>query len=180
MTTESPPRVSLSGDRVGAYVVVEERADGSMVIAPDRSGTRAPGSQDTHDAHPLIALLRPGRQVQRPTHEVLADWGVPLLGAERLVEFALADVGKRQGFVLLTTERIVYLVRGRAGLEPVFERPRSALSTVELTHRRRRTQLAVTWPDGESLILAGPDRAALERVEAELRQPGIGPRGADG
>ncbi len=37
MAVERAPHVTLSGDRSGDYVVVEERDDGSMIVAPDTS-----------------------------------------------------------------------------------------------------------------------------------------------
>ena len=37
MATERTEHVTLSGDRSGDYVVVEERPDGSLVVAPDTS-----------------------------------------------------------------------------------------------------------------------------------------------
>ena len=37
MATERTAHVTLSGDRSGEYVVVEERADGSLVVVPDTS-----------------------------------------------------------------------------------------------------------------------------------------------
>ena len=37
MSAERAARVTLSGDRSGDYVVVEEHDDGSLVVAPDTS-----------------------------------------------------------------------------------------------------------------------------------------------
>jgi hypothetical protein len=37
VATEHTEHVTLSGDRSGDYVVVEERPDGSLVVAPDTS-----------------------------------------------------------------------------------------------------------------------------------------------
>ena len=37
MATERTEHVTLSGDRSGDYVVIEERPDGSLVVAPDTS-----------------------------------------------------------------------------------------------------------------------------------------------
>lgn len=37
MAVERAPHVTITGDRSGDYVVVEERDDGSMVVAPDTS-----------------------------------------------------------------------------------------------------------------------------------------------
>jgi hypothetical protein len=37
VATERTEHVTLSGDRSGDYVVVEERPDGSLVVAPDTS-----------------------------------------------------------------------------------------------------------------------------------------------
>ena len=49
MKEERVEHITLTGDRSGEYVVIEERTDGSLVVAPDtsleairkRSGTRA-------------------------------------------------------------------------------------------------------------------------------------------
>ena len=37
MATERTEHVTLSGDRSGDYVLIEERPDGSLVVAPDTS-----------------------------------------------------------------------------------------------------------------------------------------------
>jgi hypothetical protein len=37
VATEQTKHVTLSGDRTGEYVVLEERDDGSLVVAPDTS-----------------------------------------------------------------------------------------------------------------------------------------------
>jgi hypothetical protein len=37
MAVERAPHVTLTGDRAGDYVVLEEREDGSLVIGPDTS-----------------------------------------------------------------------------------------------------------------------------------------------
>ncbi|MBV9819030.1 MAG: hypothetical protein JOZ07_11870 [Solirubrobacterales bacterium] len=37
MSLDEAPHVTLSGDRTGDYVVVEERDDGALVLAPDVS-----------------------------------------------------------------------------------------------------------------------------------------------
>ena len=39
-------RITLTGDRSGEYVVVEERPDGSLVVAPD---TSMPAIRDRHN-----------------------------------------------------------------------------------------------------------------------------------
>jgi len=37
MSIDQAPHVTLSGDRTGEYVVVEEREDGALLLAPDLS-----------------------------------------------------------------------------------------------------------------------------------------------
>jgi hypothetical protein len=37
MKQQRAARITLSGDRSGEYVVIEERPDGSLVVAPDTS-----------------------------------------------------------------------------------------------------------------------------------------------
>lgn len=43
------PRVTLSGDRVGEYVIEEERPDGALLLVPD---TSAAGIRRRHDLTP--------------------------------------------------------------------------------------------------------------------------------
>lgn len=51
------PHITVSGDRSGEYVIVEEREDGSLVVAPDtsvdairgRAGTRPMTSEEFED-----------------------------------------------------------------------------------------------------------------------------------
>lgn len=50
MATERTEHVTLSGDRSGDYVVIEERPDGSLVVAPD---TSAEAILRRHDMTPV-------------------------------------------------------------------------------------------------------------------------------
>lgn len=45
-------RVTLTGSREGAYIVTEERPDGSLVIVPDKSEKPRPPNDANEDERP--------------------------------------------------------------------------------------------------------------------------------
>ena len=55
MDSSRPLRVTLTGDVSGAYVVVEQRSDGSLVVAPDVSRRSVPVPR--RSASPFATLL---------------------------------------------------------------------------------------------------------------------------
>ncbi len=171
MASDGPARVYVSGDREGAYLVAEERPDGSLVLTPDASRRARPRSpqRSGDELGGLAQLLRRRPDVVRTTDQALDDWGVELLEGELVVEFALADVNEQHGFVALTNQRLIFLVRGRTALEPRLERRLSGLQSVELIGRGRRRRLAVGWAGSGPMVIDCPDRAQLERLEARLR-----------
>lgn len=170
MPSDRRPRVTLSGDLEGAYLVTEERGDGSLVLVPDESRTagrpreRAPAS----DAGPLGQLLRRRSEPIRTTNEALDDWGVELEDSEFVVEFTMADVDERPGFIALTNRRLIFLARGRKALELQDEHPLSRLTSVERVGRGRKLRLKVGWEGSEPMLIESPDRAQLDRLEAGL------------
>jgi hypothetical protein len=50
MSIDEAPHVTLSGDRSGEYIVVEEREDGALVLAPGLSVTAILRRQEMESA----------------------------------------------------------------------------------------------------------------------------------
>jgi len=154
---------------------VGERADGSLLIIPDDTARAdIPRRSAPGDPGLLGALLR--RTPPRSMQESLEAWGVVLLDGETVSEFGIADVNDCQGFLALTSRRLLFLARARGALQLADERPLSSISHVEPGRRGRRRWLTVTWEASAPMTIAGPDRDALERLEAQLRSvtPGVG------
>ncbi len=170
MTGDRRERVHLTGDRDGAYVVAEARADGSLVLIPDASPSahrRArPGWVD--ERGPLARLLGGRTEPVRTTQEALGAWGVELLDDETVVEFVMADVDERHGFVALTNRRFIFLVRGRTTLEPHDAHPLDQITSVERIGRGRKPRLVVRSTDRPPVVIESPDRSQLERLSAGL------------
>jgi hypothetical protein len=165
MTIGRSVRVRLSGDREGAYVVAEERADGSLVLKPDgerhaRVSVDSPGT--------LGQLLRRRPDVVPTTTEALDAWGVDLLGDERVVEFAIADVAGERGFVALTNRRLIFLVRGRTSLEPRQQHALSELTSVEPLRGHRKRGFVVSCEGSAPILVESRDRGQLERLRAKV------------
>jgi hypothetical protein len=167
------PRVTLTGDRAGAYVVVEERPDGSLVLAVDpaassaaealgsgSAGSRSPG-------HGLAALLSRRRREPATIHEALDDWGVKLHADEFVAEFVTAEVDGRKGFLAVTNQRLIFFARTGGELRVVDEHPLWAIRGVALVRRGLRTKLHVSFNDGETIVDTSDDRA-LARLQRHL------------
>ncbi|HKO28958.1 MAG TPA: hypothetical protein VJU80_15980 [Solirubrobacteraceae bacterium] len=169
MDSHRPLRVTLTGDVSGAYVVAEQRLDGSLVVVPDAS--RASATIPRRSASPITALLSglitpPDRAMTGI--EVLEGWGVALDEAERIEEFFVADVDDEAGFLAITTERFIFVADRGKGSTVVHEHLLSAARDVELVRRGLRQRLRVTWHGVESLV-GGLDRNATARLEHHLR-----------
>jgi hypothetical protein len=164
-------RVHLSGDREGAYVVAEERPDGSLVLIPDSSpqARRPQASRPAEQLGSLAQLLTRRSEPVRTTHEALDAWGVQLRDSEFVVEFAMADANERHGFVALTNERLIILARGRTGLQPRQELALSSLQSVDSVGRGRKRKLLLEFAGVAPIVIDCPDRAQLDRLEAGLR-----------
>ena len=166
MAADVPARVHLTGDREGAYVVSEERADGSLVLTPDGSSR---GRVAVDSPGPLAQLLGRRRQDRFPTsREALEAWGVELLEEESVAEFAMADVDKQHGFVAVTSQRFIFLVRSAGSLAPRRERSLGQLLRVGALGRRGKGGIVIEWHDASPTVIESPDRAALERLRASL------------
>jgi hypothetical protein len=61
--------------------------------------------------------------------EVLADWGTALAPEEEVEFFRLAEIDERPGYLLVTTDRLVFFARtGRKHHEKQFEYPLTAVT----------------------------------------------------
>ena len=176
MDSERRRHVTLSGDLAGNYVVVEERADGSLVVAPDSSrrsaaAARRPEPQGVGSLFSGLVSRPPSTPPNVP--EILEGWGVELGEGEGISEFLIADIDGRTGFLAVTTQRFIFAAQSGKGLGVVQEHLLSAARNVELVGRRRRAKLRVTWHGSESTV-GLLDRDALSRLQETLAGHGIG------
>ncbi|HTT28599.1 MAG TPA: hypothetical protein VMG37_09330 [Solirubrobacteraceae bacterium] len=170
MSSGRPLHVSLSGDLSGDYVVLEERADGSLVVAPE------PEPRPQHVQRPparrsgggLLGALLPQASAEPATvPEMLSEWGIELAEDEAVDDFLLAEIDGKTGFVAVTSHRFIFAAPKRREPTVVEEHLLSAARNVELVGRRRKQRLSVNWHGSESLIWV-PDADAFARLEARL------------
>jgi hypothetical protein len=169
MDSQRPLRVTLTGDVSGAYVVMEQRSDGSLVVAPDVSKGSRSGSR--RSASPIATLFsgllaQPGKSMTGL--EVLEGWGVALDEDEQIEEFFVADVDDVAGFLAITSRRFIFVADTGRGSRVLHEYRLSAARNVELVRRGLRHKLRVTWHGAEHLI-GGLDRKSVERLIDHLR-----------
>jgi hypothetical protein len=166
-------RVTLTGDVSGAYVVVEQRPDGSLVLAPD--GSNRSGAAPRKPASPIATLfsglITPAEKSMTPA-EVLERWGVELDEDERVEEFFVADVDDIAGFLAVTSQRFIFVANTGKGSTVLHEYMLSAARNVEVVRRGLRTKLRVTWHGAESLV-GGLDRKSVERLKDHLQVRGL-------
>jgi hypothetical protein len=175
MDSKRPRRVTLSGDLAGDYVVVEERPDGSLVVAPDPSGrsggtARRPAPEGVGSM--LSGLLTRPPSTPPNVPEILDRWGVELGEDEDMSEFLIADIDGTTGFLAVTTQRFIFAAGSGKALTVVEEHLLSTARNVELVGRRRRQKIRVTWHGSESTI-GVLDRDALPRLHELLASHGI-------
>jgi hypothetical protein len=170
MTSQRPLHVTLTGDRSGDYVVIEERADGSLVVAPDtsRGSGRAARQRAAHAGNTLLSgMLFRSKQATTTVPEALDDWGVELREDELVWEFLVADVDGRTGFVAVTSRRFIFVARIGRELGVAQEHLLAGARDVELIRRGFRHKLRVTWNGSETLIGA-TNRHSLSRLQQLL------------
>jgi hypothetical protein len=180
VSSEDPIRVSLTGDRTGAYVVSEERPDGSLVLEPD--GVQP--TQARHDegvARPAGALgeLLLGLFKDRPTAtvpELLHRWGVTLNPGEDIRQFLTLQVNEVNGFAAVTTSRLIFMPQGGNARGPAEEYRLAAVRNVEVVGRRR-TRLRVETSRGSMTIEAGRDE--IQQLAGELAPQSPSSTGAE-
>jgi hypothetical protein len=164
-------RVTLRGDVAGDYVIVEQRPDGSLVLAPDtanRSGS--PVRRPTSGVGTLLSgLLASPKSKRMSTEEILEEWGVQLSEDELPGELFVADVDDRPGFVAITSQRFILAADTGSGLAAVQEHRLSDASDVELIRRGFRHKLRISWHGRESLVVT-PDRKSLARLQQYLEE----------
>ena len=175
MDSERRRHVTLSGDLAGDYVVVEERPDGSLVVAPDSS--RRSGAAARKPAPQGVASLFSGLLSRPPSEppnvpEILEGWGVELGEGEKIGEFLIADIDGQTGFLAVTTQRFIFAAQSGRGLGVVHEHLLSAARNVEVVGRGRRAKLRVNWHGSVSTI-GVLDRGALPRLQETLAGHGI-------
>jgi hypothetical protein len=168
MSSERLRRVCLSGDLSGDYVVVEERSDGSLVVAPE-APAGAPVRPMADDGgtvfSKLFARSRPDRPASAP--ELLARWGVQLREDEVISEFLTASVDGRPGFLALTSQRLIFVEHAARGSRAAEEHLLFAARNVELVRRGVNHRLRVTWHGSESVI-SDLSRESLARLREHL------------
>jgi hypothetical protein len=173
MDSQRPLRVTLTGDVSGAYVVVEQRPDGSLVVAPDGSTPTRPAERRTTSpiATLLSGLITPAeRPMTGP--EILEGWGVELDEDERIEEFFVAEVDGEAGFLAITNQRFIFVSDRGSGHTVVHDHLLSAARNVEPVRRGLVRKLRVTWHGTESLV-GGIDRKAMARLEHHLQDRGL-------
>jgi hypothetical protein len=169
MSSERLRRVTLTGDVSGEYVVLEERSDGSLVVAPDR--TWAPGATaaspvgDTRS--PLARLLRRAEEASVNVPELLARWGVLLGEDERVLEFLNVEIDGTPAFLAITSQRFISVSVGTRGSPLTRAYLLSAASEVGMVRRRMSSKLRVSW-HGSEMLIGGVSRGVLLRVEELL------------
>jgi hypothetical protein len=161
--------VTLTGDVSGAYVVSEQRSDGSLVVVPDasRRSAAAPRRSPSVVTSLLSGLITPAEKGMTGA-EVLEGWGLQLDEDERIEEFFVADIDDEVGFLAITSERFIFVADRGKGSTVVHEHLLSAARNVELVRRGLRQRLRVSWHGAESLV-GGLDRKAIVRLEHHLR-----------
>ena len=172
--SQSRPRVTLSGDLTGAYVVLEERPDGSLVLARDGSqppappGGARPGSDE--ERSPLARLLMRAPEASASAPELLSRWGVELRDGETVLEFLTVTLDGGPVFLALTTERLVAVPAVARGARVVREYTLASVARVALERHGMTAQLRVVFDTGE-LVIGGVSRADLRRLRERMIQP---------
>lgn len=159
------PRVMLSGDREGDYVVVAEHDDGSLVLEPD------PAPTPTRRASRPVGGLRLRRPKSTATlPQTLRQLGVRLERAEAVREFRLGELDGVPGFGLVTNRRFQFLATTGAKPHPIVDRRLIDLREATLTDRVRGARLDLRWSDHTRQVLCG-GRDELGRLQAALSAP---------
>lgn len=174
MESPRPLRVTLTGDVSGAYVIVEQRSDGSLVVAPDTSTRSQAASRSSPSpvARLLSGLLTPPDKTPMSGAQVLHGWGVELDDDEQIEEFFVAEVDDRAGFLAITSQRFIFVADTGRGPTVIHEYLLSAARNVEVIRRGLWHKLRVTWHGAESVV-GGLDRKALVRLQQHLQDRGL-------
>jgi Uncharacterised protein family UPF0547 len=102
--------------------------------------------------------------------EVLADWGTSLGEGEAVEWFRLAEVDERLGYLLLTSQRLVFFSQAsRTTHERAFEYPLTLVSDVRLSGRGSKRRLELRAGTLGHAV-EGPRGADLERLNDYLER----------
>ena len=166
MNDDRTVRVRLHGDRSGDYVVVDERPDGTLVLAPDTSRIRERAGRDGSTASSLSRLLARRGSGPATIHEALDEWGFELRDDEFVTDFLEARVAATIGFAAVTNQRVAFFARRGAERRAIEEHPLSAVREVTLVRRLFKAVLRVCWEDSEIELAGALD--ALTRLHERL------------
>jgi hypothetical protein len=164
VSSQDPIRVTLTGDRTGAYVVSEERPDGSLVLEPDVMSPARVDRSGGGLGELLGGLLSKDRSVGT-VPELLHGWGVRLDLGEDVRDFLSLQINEVNGFAAVTTSRLIFMPQGGDGRGPADEYPLATVTNAEVFGRRRR-RLRVETNRGSMTIEAGRDE--IQRLAEEL------------
>jgi len=169
VTSGDPIRVTLTGDRTGAYVVSEERPDGSLVLEPDmHQRTQASYGKGVARSTGALGELLGGLFKDRPVPtvpELLHGWGVTLNRGEDILDFLTLQLNEVNGFAAVTTSRLIFMPQGGNARGPAEDYPRATMRNVEVVGRRRK-RLRMETNRGGMTIDAGRDE--IQRLADEL------------
>ena len=102
--------------------------------------------------------------------ELLADWGTGLGEGEHVEWFRLVEVDQHPGYLLLTSERIVFFSETSATThERTSEHRLSLLSDVRLAGRPGKRRLEL-WMGARGHVVEGPRSADFERLNDYLQR----------
>ena len=100
--------------------------------------------------------------------EVLADWGTSLGEGEVVEWFRLSEVDEHLGYLLVTSERLVFYTQtSRTTHERAFEYPLTLLSDVRLSGRGRSADSSCA-SEPSATRCEGPRAADLDRLNDYL------------
>lgn len=121
---------------------------------------------------PLLGGLLPGRSQDRDVSlpELLADWSFEQAEGEQVVRFTFATVDRRAGYLLLTTERLVFFEHVSRGRQEIaLEYPLDLLLEVSLHGgiARRRIELS---GEGFAHVVDAGGSAATRALHANLTE----------
>jgi Uncharacterised protein family UPF0547 len=107
--------------------------------------------------------------------DVLTAWGLGLREAEQVAFFSLATVDDRCGYMLVTTERLVFFAQIARGKHVrAFEHPLSALSQVSVQGGRLRRRLELRGSDFRHLVRCSEIEQLGEHLTGRYDSPGRG------
>jgi hypothetical protein len=119
----------------------------------------------------IPALVRPQREATMP--EILADWHVQLGEHERVGFFRLAVMDERPGYLLVTTERLIFFAQtSRRNHATWVEYPLGAVSGMRISGSRLRPRLELRARDARHIV-SGIGATGIRRLEGYLAEHSV-------